>query len=86
VNMRDIALHIDELVLHGFKHGDRYLIAEAITQELHRLIAEQGLLPALNSDKEMASINAGVVQLTAQNRPDDVGILIAGALYKGMSV
>lgn len=37
----NVIIEIEELVLHGFPAGDRYAIAEALTRELSRLIAER---------------------------------------------
>ncbi len=37
----NVIIEIEELVLHGFPAGDRYAIAEALTRELSRLVAER---------------------------------------------
>jgi len=38
-----VELHIEELVLHGFRSGDRFHIGDALERELVRLLGKQGL-------------------------------------------
>ena len=52
---REIDVHIEELVLHGFKPASRWQIAEALEQELRGLLTANGVpshgSPARNESK-----------------------------------
>jgi hypothetical protein len=78
----DIHLHIEELVLQGFAPGDRHQIAEAVEQELARLIAEQPLSSQKNVSLDR--IDGGSFQLKNNARPAIVGEQIAGAIRGGL--
>ena len=78
----DIHLHIEELVLHGFAPGDRHQIAEAVEQELVRLIAQQPLSAQKNISLER--IDGGSFQMKSDARPASVGEQIAGAVHGGL--
>ena len=56
---KNIELHIEELVLHGFSPGDRYRIGEAVEQELTRLLADRGVPQSLAEGGEIASACRG---------------------------
>ena len=42
INPREIDLHIDELVLHGFAQGDRWNVGDALESDLQTLLVTQG--------------------------------------------
>jgi hypothetical protein len=80
----DIELHIKELVLHGFKPGDRYRIVEAVEKELTRLLAEQGL--PLAQGAEVARLDGGLLQLSPNQNSEAVGKGLAGNIYQGIKL
>jgi hypothetical protein len=43
MNPREIEVHIDELVLHGFDPQSRWAIGDAVESELRELLTQQGL-------------------------------------------
>jgi hypothetical protein len=43
---REIEVHIEELVLHGFDPHSRWSVADALENQLRGLLAERGLPPA----------------------------------------
>jgi hypothetical protein len=79
-----IALHIEELILHGFAPADRNGIAAAIERELARLFAEQGMPPSLGQDDDMVQLEGGSFKLVPGSRPDAIGAQVARAIYRGM--
>ena len=84
MNSPNIELHIEELILDGFPRGQRYEIAEAISRELERLMAQrmpQSITTAAAVDK----VDAGVVELRRPATPEAVGAGIAQQIYGGMS-
>jgi hypothetical protein len=79
--MNNIELHIEELVLHGFVASDRYLIGEALQQELTRLLTEKGLPSSLAQGGEIARINAGEFEVQLGAKPEIIGVQIAHLIY-----
>jgi len=86
---RDATLHIEELVLHGFAPGDRYSIADAVEQELSRLLvehfAEQGDSSRLSLNSEVARVDAGAFRVEPHAKPNSVGTQIAQAVHGGLT-
>jgi hypothetical protein len=80
----DIELHIEELVLHGFRPADRYRIVAAVERELARFFSEQDIPPALLVGGASAHIDAGAFQLQPGAKPDAIGEQLARSLYKGL--
>jgi len=82
---RGAQLHIEELVLHGFAPGDRYAIAEAVEQELSRLLtthfAEEGDSSRLALSSEVARVDAGAFQVEPRSRPNSIGTQIGQAVH-----
>ena len=81
---KNIELHIEELVLHGFAHGDRYRIGEAVEQELTRLLADRGVPESLAQGGEVANVDGGVFEVAPGARADVVGAQVAQAAYGGL--
>jgi hypothetical protein len=79
----NVELHIDELVLHGFSHGDRYRIGEALERELARLLDAEGMPPRLLAGGDTGELDAGSFQIAPSAKPEDVGAQIARAIYGG---
>ena len=79
----DIDLTIDELLLRGFPYAGRERVAEAVEEELVRLIEERGV-PAAMQTGDVARLSAPVVQLAPAATPDVIGRQIARALYEGL--
>lgn len=81
---KNVELHIEELVLHGFAHGDRYRIGEAVEQELTRLLADRGVPESLERGGELASVDGGAFEVAPGSRADVVGAQVAKAVYGGL--
>jgi hypothetical protein len=79
-----LELRIDEVVLHGFSPGDRYLIGEAIERELHRLLAAGALPGQIEGDLQVDALDGGRFDLPRGARGEEVGALIARAVYGGL--
>ncbi len=77
-----IELHIEELVLYGFSHADRYGIAEAFEDELAQLLREQRDVPHLfEKSSEIDSLKGGSFEMTERMKPEAVGISAAKAIH-----
>ena len=77
---REIEVHIEELVLHGFTARDRWQIGDALERELRELLAEKGIPPAWLASPER--IDAGTAR-TSDDDSDATGAGIAEAVYRG---
>jgi hypothetical protein len=86
-----VALHIDELVLHGFRPADRYAIAAAIGRELDRMLGAEGLPAALvQGDRGVNGIDAyrldaGSFAVPHDAAPEAVGVQVARAVHRGLA-
>ena len=80
-----IAVHIDELILHGFDPTSRAVIAAAVERALTQLLAERGLPPMLCRDGAIAQLNGGSLTVGAGARPEAIGDQLAQAIYGGLS-
>ena len=81
---KNIELHIEELVLHGFAPGDRYRIGEAVEQELSRMLADRGVPQSLAKGGEIASVDGGAFEVVPGSRAEVVGVQVAKAVYGGL--
>ena len=82
---RRVELHIEELVLHGFAAGDRHRIADAVREELERLLGERGVPPVLTQAGEVGAIDGGTISLAPRPGTGAAGVAVAGAIYGGLS-
>jgi len=83
--MKEVTLRIDELVLHGLPAAHRYAIADAIQQELTRLVGAHGL-PAIGSrSRHQDRVQAPQAMLPADASPDRAGRIIARAIYGSLN-
>ena len=80
---KNINLHIEELVLHGFAPGDRHRIGDAVEQELRRLLIEQGVPASLARQGIADRIDAGKFEMAPEARAERVGVQVARAVYGG---
>ena len=81
MNPREIDVHIEELVLHGFKPANRWLIADALEQELRGLLTAKGLPSQWRSSPER--IEGARISSSSLTKPRRAGVEIAGAAYQG---
>ena len=77
---REVELHIEKLVLHGFARGDRYRIAQAIQHELMRLFGDASV-PFLQSG-ESPRLDGGVFQISHGATAQSIGVEIGRAIYQ----
>jgi hypothetical protein len=83
--MKHVSLHIDRLVLNGFRPEDRCVIAGAIERELGALIAARGLPVALAQPGEHPRINAGQCRVASGDPAQTLGAQVAATLYGGLT-
>lgn len=81
MNPREIEVHIEELVLHGFAAGTRWNVADALENELRDLLVTRGIPPAWQPSPER--IDAGAMHADLAARPATLGAEIARAVHQG---
>jgi hypothetical protein len=81
-----VTLHIESLVLNGLplKREDQRSLRASVERELARLLARDGLHPALTASGAISALNAPVVPLDAGKKPAELGRWIAGAIHRGI--
>jgi hypothetical protein len=85
---QSIELHIEELVLHGFPHGDRYAIAEAVASEIGQLLMNQsagGVPTAFTKNSEQERVDAGVFNAAPGWSSKSLGGQIAQTVHRGLT-
>jgi hypothetical protein len=82
----NIDLHIEELVLEGFRPADRHRIGAAVERELARLLAERGLPAGLAQGTDLPRLDGGSFEAKPGARPEAVGRQVAGAVYGGLKL
>jgi len=81
----NIDLHIEELILVGFAPGDRQRIAEAVQEELARLLRENKLPAVLEQGGAIPRLNAGSFTVRTGEKPEFIGRHIGEMLYQGIA-
>jgi hypothetical protein len=78
---REIEVHVEELILHGFEHTNRWRIADALQQELRGLLTAKGVPSLWLSNPER--IEGRTMPSASLTRPAQAGAEIAAAVYRG---
>lgn len=82
---RRVVIHIDELVLRGFRPEDRHAIAEGLQAELaRRYAASPDAQQALTGLGNVARLRAGEVALAPGAGPAQVGCQLADGLQRSL--
>ena len=77
----EIELHIEDLILYGFNHADRYKISDAVEQELARLINNGGLTRDLSDGINIPQLDGADIQMRHGMRAETTGTEIARSVY-----
>ena len=80
----NVDLHIEELVLHGFEPADHNRIGEAVQRELSRLFVEEGVPPSLARESGIDRVDGGAFEAQPGSGAEDIGALVARAVYGGL--
>ena len=75
-----IAVQIEELVLYGFPHAGRQVVADAVAEALQLWFTENPLPQAWQGGTEIDHLDAGAFSASAQAPPAEIGANIAEAL------
>ena len=75
--MKQVVVHIDRLVLKGFRHEDQHAIAVGLQQELGRVFADREAVSLLRARGDVSRLQVGGVRIERGSRPQRVGESLA---------
>ena len=84
--MRRVIVHIDSLVLKGFRAEDRHAIAQGLQEQLTRVLATPGIAGQLQQVESVSQVRAGNINIAVDTKPRQVGTAIANKLGKGFGL
>jgi hypothetical protein len=82
--MREITVHIEELVLRDAGPGDRDQIAAALGQELEGLLASRSESPLLTIGGAIERLDGSALAAPARPGPAGIGAELARAVHAGL--
>jgi len=82
--MKRVILHIDSLVLKGFRNEDRHGIAEGLQQELTRLFAASQSAQQLAAKGDVSRLRVGSIHIGQNSKPQHVGLQVAQSIGRMM--
>jgi hypothetical protein len=85
MGVKRVVVHIDRLLLKGFRNADSHAIGEGMRGELARLLADPMMGERLASLGHVSSLHAGKVKLAQDAKPQRLGISAGRAIAKGIS-
>ena len=80
--MKHVLVHIDRLVLKGFRREDRHAIAAGLQQELGRVFAAQDTVSLLSAGGDVSRLQVGGVNIEHGSKPQRVGEYVAQSIGK----
>jgi hypothetical protein len=79
----NVELHIEELILRGLPPGSREGLAEAIQEEIQRLVAEGGVPPGLAGAGSPIHLPRASFEVDPRPRAGSIGSQVGRALHRG---
>jgi hypothetical protein len=80
--MKRVVVHIDSLVLKGFRHEDRHAIAAGLQQELGRVFADREAVSLLRAMGDKSRLPVGGVHIEHGLMPQRIGVNVAREIHK----
>ena len=80
--MKRVVVHIDRLVLKGFRHEDRHAIAAGLRQELGRVFANRDAVSHVRAMGDVSQLQVGGVHIEYGSKPQRVGENVAYGIGK----
>jgi len=82
--MKRVIVHVDSLVLKGFRHEDRHALAEGLSAELGRLLASPDAAHHLGAQDGVSRLKIGAVHIGQGAKPAAVGARAAQGIARGI--
>lgn len=80
--MKHVIVHIDRLVLKGFRHEDRHAIAAGLQQELQRVFSDRETVSLLSAAGNVSRLQVSGVHIGQGSTPQHVGEHVAQGIGK----
>ena len=80
--MKRVVIHIDRLVLNGFRFEDRHAIAAGLQQELSRVLAEPQAAQGLTTLGDRSRLQVGSLHIEHGAKPQRIGAQVAQGIGK----
>ena len=80
--MKRVVVHIDRLVLKGFRHEDRHAIAVGLGQELGRVFADREAVSLLRARGDLSRLQVGGVPIGQGSTPQRFGESVGQGIGK----
>jgi len=82
--MKHIHLHIDRLVLRGFRPEDRHGVADGLQDELQRMLADPRVARQLAQTNDVSRLKIGAVTVGHGAKPRQVGARVGRSIGGGI--
>jgi hypothetical protein len=82
MGMKGVVIHIDRLVLKGFRHGDRHAIAWGLQKELERVFGDREAIRHLSAVGDASRLPVGDVHVEHGSMPQRIGANVARGIRK----
>jgi hypothetical protein len=82
--MKRVVVHVDRLVLKGFRHEDQHAIAAGMRQELERVFTDREAVSLLRARRDVSRLEVGDVHIEHGSQPQRVGENVARGIGKEM--
>ena len=82
--MKRVVVHIDRLVLKGFRAEERHAIAAGLQQELGRVFGDREAVSLLSAMGDVRRLHVGGVPVEHGSRPQRVGESVAQGIGKAI--
>ncbi len=82
--MKRVVVHIDRLMLKGFRPEDRHAIASGLQEELGRVFGDRAAVPPLSTARDSSRPPVRVVPLEHGMVPQRIGVNVAHEIHKAM--
>ena len=81
---RNVEVQIGELILHGFPAADRYIIGDALSNELSQLVMNADT-HSFDRDFHMPVQRAGEISILPDAKPASIGAKVAQTVHAGLN-
>ena len=83
--MKRVVVHIQSLVLKGFRFEDRHAIAQGLQDQLIRLLSEPGMAERIGTIGNLSRLRVAPMHFSPETKPHDVGSAAANGIGQGLS-
>ena len=82
--MKRVVVHVERLVLMGFRHEQRHGIASGLQQELARAFGDGAFVRPSSLVTDASAVSAGAVRVGQDSLAQQIGADVARELYKAI--